>query len=155
MVALGPLRGSSEPRLPVPSRSLCLFALPMARLTHPDCQPVFSAAEAWKQKCLIGRRSLFFSGQPREARLDPRGRPPALRREPSRRLNQFRNPGSHAGFYRTARSAVEQAVQGASTARARRRAERGAIYATLEQSGYIKRTRGGVPLEGVKGDRLS
>ena len=64
-------------------------------------------------------------------------------------------PGSHAGFYRTARSAVEQAVQGASTARARRRAERGAIYATLEQSGYIKRTRGGVPLEGVKGDRLS
>ncbi len=64
-------------------------------------------------------------------------------------------PDSHAGFYQTACSAVEQAAQGASTARARRRAERGAIYATLEQSGYIKRTRGGVPLEGVKGDRLS
>jgi len=57
---------------------------------------------------------------------------------------------SHAGFYRTARSAVEQAVQGASTARARRRAERGAIYATLERFGLVKRTRGGVPLEASK-----
>ena len=59
-------------------------------------------------------------------------------------------PGSHAGFYRTARSAVEKAVRGASTARARRRAERGAIYATLEQDGLVKRTRGGVPLEASK-----
>ena len=64
-------------------------------------------------------------------------------------------PDSHAGFYQTACSAVEQAVQGASTARERRRAERGAIYATLEGYGLVKRTRGGVPLEGVKGDRLS
>jgi len=56
----------------------------------------------------------------------------------------------HAGFYRTARSAVEQAVQGANTARAPRRAERGAIYATLERLGLVKRTRGGVPLEASK-----
>ncbi len=59
-------------------------------------------------------------------------------------------PSSHAGFFRTARSAVEKAVRGVSTARARRKAERGAIYATLERSGLVERTRGGVPPEASK-----
>ncbi|MDP2734784.1 MAG: hypothetical protein Q8P12_01100 [bacterium] len=41
-------------------------------------------------------------------------------------------------------------MQSASTARVRRRAERGAIYATLEFFGLVKRTRGGVPLEAIQ-----
>jgi hypothetical protein len=49
-------------------------------------------------------------------------------------------------FYETARAAIEEAAAQCSTARARRLAEREAIFRTLEDFGLILRTRGGRPL---------
>ncbi len=47
-------------------------------------------------------------------------------------------------FYRAVCAAVTQAVNGRDPGRARRRAERAAIFATLEQFDLIIRYRGGV-----------
>jgi hypothetical protein len=49
-------------------------------------------------------------------------------------------------FYEAARAAIEEATARCSTARARRLAEREAIFRTLEEFGLISRTRGGRPL---------
>jgi hypothetical protein len=51
-----------------------------------------------------------------------------------------------ARFYAAARKAIEEAVRGCSTARARRLAEREAIFRTLEDFGLVSRTRGGQPI---------
>lgn len=51
-----------------------------------------------------------------------------------------------AHFYAAARKAIEEATCGCSTARARRLAEREAIFRTLEDFGLVSRTRGGQPL---------
>jgi hypothetical protein len=59
---------------------------------------------------------------------------------------------SRESFHQAACSAIEKAVQGQRTARARRRAEREAIYATLEHFGLVRRTRGGAPITPVEGE---
>jgi hypothetical protein len=51
-----------------------------------------------------------------------------------------------ARFYAAARKAIEEATCGCTTARARRLAEREAIFRTLEDFGLVSRTRGGQPL---------
>ena len=51
-------------------------------------------------------------------------------------------------FYRTARHAIDVASQ-QPTAHQRRRAQREAIYASLEQFGLVSRTRGGEPFRAV------
>jgi len=53
-------------------------------------------------------------------------------------------------FHETACYKIARAVQSAGTPRARRLAEREAIYETMEQFGLIRRTRGGVPRRAVK-----
>lgn len=50
-----------------------------------------------------------------------------------------------ARFYAAARKAIEEAVRACSTPRARRLAEREAIFRTLEDFGLVSRTRGGQP----------
>jgi hypothetical protein len=49
-------------------------------------------------------------------------------------------------FYRTARKAIAEAVSACSKPRARRLAEREAIFRTLEDFGLVSRTRGGQPI---------
>jgi hypothetical protein len=56
-------------------------------------------------------------------------------------------------FYRTTCAAIERAVDGHTGRRARRRAEREAIYASLESFGLVKRIRGDGGTEAVKGER--
>ena len=51
-----------------------------------------------------------------------------------------------ARFYETARAAIEEAVSACTTPRARRLAEREAIFRTLEDFGLVSRTRGGLPI---------
>ena len=58
-------------------------------------------------------------------------------------------------FYEAAQQAIETAVHGLSNARERRRAEREAILATLEDFELITRTRGGRPLPRSKPARVS
>jgi hypothetical protein len=60
-----------------------------------------------------------------------------------------------ARFYETACAAIEKAVQGIEDARARRRAEREAVWCTLEQFGLVTRTRGRRPAPCSKAERLS
>ena len=55
-----------------------------------------------------------------------------------------------ARFYDTACAAIASAVQGIDDARARRRAEREAIWSTLEQFGLVTRTRGRRPKAALK-----
>jgi hypothetical protein len=50
-----------------------------------------------------------------------------------------------ARFYDSACAAIERAVQGITHARARQRAEREAIWRTLEEFGLVTRTRGRRP----------
>ena len=51
-----------------------------------------------------------------------------------------------ARFYAAARKAIEEAVRACSRPRARRLAEREAIFRTLEDFGLVSRTRGGQPM---------
>jgi len=53
---------------------------------------------------------------------------------------------SRERFYEAARAAIEEATRPCKTARARRLAEREAIFRTLEDFGLILRTRGGKPV---------
>jgi transposase InsO family protein len=55
-----------------------------------------------------------------------------------------------ACFYDTACAAIERAVQGITNARARQRAEREAIWRTLEEFGLVTRTRGRRPTVALK-----
>ena len=58
-------------------------------------------------------------------------------------------------FYEAACAAIENAVLGIDNPRARRRAEREAIWCTLEQLGLVTRTRGRGPAACSKAERLS
>lgn len=58
-------------------------------------------------------------------------------------------------FHEAACSAIRDALAVPGTTRARRRAEREAILATMERSGLIRRTRGGVPLLAVEPEKIS
>jgi hypothetical protein len=60
-----------------------------------------------------------------------------------------------ARFYDTACAAIRRAVQGIEGARARRRAEREAVWCTLERFGLVTRTRGRRPAPCSKAVRLS
>jgi len=60
-----------------------------------------------------------------------------------------------ARFYEAARRAIEEAVRVRSRPRARRLAEREAIFRTLEDFGLVSRTRGGKPLPRPEAARLS
>jgi hypothetical protein len=62
---------------------------------------------------------------------------------------------SRAGFYQAARGAIEEAVRGCGDPRARRLAEREAIFRTLEDFGLISRTRGGKPFDRPEPDTIS
>jgi len=55
-----------------------------------------------------------------------------------------------ARFYDSACAAIERAVQGITNARARRRAEREAVWRTLEEFGLVTRTRGRRPAAALK-----
>jgi transposase InsO family protein len=55
-----------------------------------------------------------------------------------------------ARFYDSACAAIERAVQGITNARARQRAEREAIWRTLEEFGLVTRTRGRRPAATIK-----
>jgi len=57
---------------------------------------------------------------------------------------------SREDFHAMACRAIAKAVQGCNTKRARRLAEREAVFRTLEHFGLVTRTRGGVPLPLVK-----
>ena len=139
------------------------------KVIHLKNLPYTPQHNAWSERGMgelkgaveLGKGAVFRSHEEAAALLDLAWR--RVDRETPRKVLSWRTrevayegmatcytPSSHAGFYRTARSAVEKAVRGASTARARRRAERGAIYATLDGYGLVKRTRGGVPLEASK-----
>ena len=54
-----------------------------------------------------------------------------------------------ARFYDTACAAIAAAVQGISNARARQRAEREAVWRTLEEFGLVTRTRGRRPAAAI------
>jgi len=58
-------------------------------------------------------------------------------------------------FYAAACAAIEKAVRGIANPRARRRAEREAIWCTLEELGLVTRTRGTRPASCSKAERLS
>jgi len=58
-------------------------------------------------------------------------------------------------FHEAACSAIREALAVPGTARARRRAEREAIFATMERFGLIRRTRGGAPLLAVEPEKIS
>jgi transposase InsO family protein len=58
-------------------------------------------------------------------------------------------------FYRCACEAMERAAAGRPGLRARRRAERDALYAVLEEFGMVRRTRGGMRIPLVKPEGLS
>jgi transposase InsO family protein len=58
-------------------------------------------------------------------------------------------------FHEAACSAIRDALAVPGTARARRRAVREAILATMERFGQIRRTRGGVPLLAVEPEKIS
>ena len=58
-------------------------------------------------------------------------------------------------FYEAACTAIDSAVLGIDNPRARRRAEREAIWCTLEQLGLVTRTRGRRPATCSKAERLS
>ena len=60
-----------------------------------------------------------------------------------------------ARFYAEACCALRRAVLGCKGARARRRAERNSIYATLENFDLITRTRGGAPLAPIETEVFS
>lgn len=60
-----------------------------------------------------------------------------------------------AHFYKAARKAIEEAVRACTKPRARRLAEREAIFRTLENFGLVSRTRGGEPLARPKAARFS
>lgn len=72
-----------------------------------------------------------------------------------RELPPWQEVVDRAHFYTTARRAVARAVKRAEGARAKRLAEREAIFETLERVGVITRTRGGVPLALVKHESIS
>jgi hypothetical protein len=65
------------------------------------------------------------------------------------------NHATRECFYAAARAAIEEATQGCRTHRARRLAEREAIFRTLEDFGLILRTRGGRPLNRDHAARIS
>lgn len=58
-------------------------------------------------------------------------------------------------FHEAACSAIREALAVPGTARARRRAVREALLATMERFGLIRRTRGGVPLLAVEPEKIS
>jgi len=58
-------------------------------------------------------------------------------------------------FHEAACSAIREALAVPGTARARRRAVREALLATMERFGQIRRTRGGVPLLAVEPEKIS
>jgi hypothetical protein len=58
-------------------------------------------------------------------------------------------------FYEAACTAIHKAVLGIENPRARRRAEREAIWCTLEELGLVTRTRGTRPAQCAKAERLS
>lgn len=58
-------------------------------------------------------------------------------------------------FYEAACSAVSRALEGLESSRVRRRAEREAIFATMQCFGLITRTRGGVPIPAREPESVS
>jgi len=58
-------------------------------------------------------------------------------------------------FFHEARAAAEVAVGGIDGARARRLAQREAVFRSLESRGLIRRTRGGLPLPSPKPDTIT
>jgi len=58
-------------------------------------------------------------------------------------------------FFHEARAAAEVAVGGIDGARARRLAQREAVFRSLESRGLIRRTRGGLPLPSPKPDTIA
>jgi hypothetical protein len=62
---------------------------------------------------------------------------------------------SRERFHDASCSAIRDALAVPGTARARRRAAREAVFATMERFGQIRRTRGGVPLLAVEPEKIS
>lgn len=63
------------------------------------------------------------------------------------------NAVDRESFYRSTCAAIERAMDGQEGRRARRRARREAIYASLERFGLVTRTRGDGGADAVKGER--
>jgi transposase InsO family protein len=72
-----------------------------------------------------------------------------------RTLDTWEGAVERRTFYAAVCSAREQAVLGVIGARARRRAEREAVFTTLELYGLVTRTRGGAPLPSPKAEGIS
>jgi transposase InsO family protein len=70
-------------------------------------------------------------------------------------LESWEGAVDRRSFYAAVCSAREQAVLGVIGARARRRAEREAVFTTLELYGLVTRTRGGAPLPSPKAEGIS
>jgi hypothetical protein len=70
-------------------------------------------------------------------------------------LESWEGAVDRRSFYAAVCSAREQAVLGVIGARARRRAEREAVFTTLELYGLVTRTRGGAPLPFPKAEGIS
>lgn len=71
----------------------------------------------------------------------------------SDQLDEAMNAGydvDRDGFYATVQERKAEAVQGASSARKARQAEREAVYAVLEEFGLVSRLRGGRPISDLK-----
>jgi hypothetical protein len=68
---------------------------------------------------------------------------------------QAYDPERRARFYTKCREAVYNAVRGVRNKRARRRAEREAIWCVLEEHGLVIRKRGSAPWPSPKADRVS
>jgi hypothetical protein len=91
----------------------------------------------------------YLEEKPRRSRGD------LSARELDRSLPAAEHFVDRACFYETTCRAIEAATADAKNARARRRAEREAIFATMQQFQLIQRTQGGVPFTGVVCETVS
>lgn len=76
-------------------------------------------------------------------------------RQVAQTAGQAYDPERRARFYAECREAVCNAVRGVGNKRARRRAEREAIWCVLEEHGLVIRKRGSAPWPSPKADRVS
>lgn len=97
----------------------------------------------------IGAASDYLDGKPRRSR-DGRSA-----RELDRTLPRGEHLVDRARFYEATCRAIEVATSNIKNARARRRAEREGILATMQQFRLIQRTQGGVPFHGVVCESVS
>lgn len=159
--AIGELKADSE--LDVRGRSSAMLWLaqdpdlfePDRTIAGPSQDPLASGRALWTATAVQCAARLNASRRRLDRHRLRASRGYRTARQCDHELPPWQGVVDRADFYATTRRAIDRAVDGVEGARARRLAEREAIFETLERVGLIRRTRGGAPLPPVEHESVS